>query len=110
MVEDALYNRCFIIDVIVSDDDIRMQSVLKHPSIGVRGQVMKTSKGKIDEEISEPSFLAYPSHRLNVVAKHVFSIVNESRAQRCGCTKADALRINKYWVYMIKKNRKKTIE
>ena len=59
MVEDALYNCFFIIDVIVSDDDS-----------------MKSSKGKLDEEIPEPSFLAYPSHRVNVVAKHIFSIVN----------------------------------
>ena len=84
--------------------------MLKHPLIGVQGQVLKTSKGKLDEEIPEPSFLADPSHRVKVVAEHIFSIVNESRAQRCGCTKADAPRINKYWVYMIKKNRKKTIE
>ena len=49
MVEDAFYNRFFIVDVIVSDDNITMQAVLKPPSIGVRGQVMKTSKGKLDE-------------------------------------------------------------
>ena len=49
MVEDAFYNQFFIIDVIVSDEDITMQAVLKHPLIGVRGQVMKTSKGKLDE-------------------------------------------------------------
>ena len=41
MVEDALYNRLFIIDVIVSDDDSTMRAVLKHLSIGVRGQVLK---------------------------------------------------------------------
>ena len=47
---------------------------------------------------------------MKVTAKHIFSIVNESRAQRCGCTKADALRIKKDWGYMIKKNREKIIE
>ena len=62
MAEDALYNRSFIIDVIVSDDDSKMQAVLKHHLIGVRGQVLKTSKGKLDEEIPEPSFLADTSH------------------------------------------------
>ena len=97
MVEDAFYNRLFVVDVIVGDDDSTMRAALNNPLIGVRGQVLKTSKGKLHEEIQEPSFLAYPSHRVKVVAKHIFSIVNESRAQRCGCTKADALQIKKYW-------------
>ena len=110
MVEDALYNRFFIVDVIVSDDDSTIRSGLKHPSIGVRGQVLKKSKGKLDEEIPEPSFLAYPSHRMKVVAKRIFSIVNESRAQRCGCTKADAFRINTYWGYTIKRIGKKQLK
>ena len=35
MVEDALYNLFFIIDVIVSNDDSKMRAVLKNPSIGV---------------------------------------------------------------------------
>ena len=81
MVEDALYNCFFISDAIVSNDDRTMQDVLEHPSKGARGQVMKSSKGKLDEEIPEPSFLAYPSHCVKVVDNHIFSIVNESRAQ-----------------------------
>ena len=40
MVEDAFYNRFFIVDVIVNDDDSTMQAVLKYPSIGVRGKVL----------------------------------------------------------------------
>ena len=71
---------------------------------------MKSSKGKLDEEIPEPSFLADPFHCVKVVAKHIFSIANKSKAQRCGYTKADALQIKKDWGYMIKKNREKTIE
>ena len=105
MVEDAYYNRFFIINVIVSDDDSTMLAVLKHPSIGVRGQVIKTPKGKLDMQIPEPSFISEPSHRIKVVAKHIFYIVNKSRAQRCGCTRADALRLKKYWGYMSKNNR-----
>ena len=77
MVEHALYNRFFIIDVIISDNGITMQAVLSNPLIVVRGQVLKTSKGKLDEEIPEPSFLAYPSHRVEVVANHIFSIINK---------------------------------
>ena len=71
---------------------------------------MKSSKVKLDEEISEPSFLADNSHRLKVVAKHIFSIVNKSRSQRYGCTKSYALRLKKYWGYMIKNNGEKRTE
>ena len=81
MVEDAFYNNFCIIDVIVSDNDSTMQYVLNHTSIGVRGQVLKISQRKLDEEIPEPSFIADPSHRVKVVAKHIFSIVKESRDQ-----------------------------
>ena len=90
MVEDVLYILFFIVDVIASDEDSTMQAVLKHPSIGVWGQVLKTSKRKLDEEIPEPFFLADPSHCVKVVAKHIFSIVSEIRDQQCWCTKADA--------------------
>ena len=72
MVEDAFYNRFFIIDVIVIGGCRKMRAVLKHPSKGVRGQVLKSSKGKLDEEIPEPSFLAYPSHRVKVVSQLIF--------------------------------------
>ena len=110
MVEDAFYNRLFSIDIIVGDDDSIMRAVLKHPSKGARGQILKSSKGKLHEDIPKPSFLAYPSHRVKVVAKHIFSIVNEIRYLRYGCTKADALQLKKDWGYMIKNNREKTIE
>ena len=105
MVEDTFYNHFFIIDVIVSNDDSIIQAVLNHQPIDFLGQVQKSSKGKLDEEIPDPSFLADPSHHVKVVAKHIFSIVNESRAQRCGCTKSDAFRLKKDWGYMIKNNR-----
>ena len=110
MVEDAFYNIFFIVDVIVSDDDSTMLAVLKHPSIGVWGQFLKTSKEKLDEEIPEPSFLADPSHCIKVVANHIFYIVKDGKAQRCGCTRADAIRIKKDWGYMIKKNREKKLK
>ena len=101
MVEDAFYNRFFVIDVISSNNYSMMRAVLKHPIIGVRGQVLKISKGKLDVQIPEPSSLADPSHRIKVVAKHIFYIVNDSKSQRCGCTRADALRLKKDWGYMI---------
>ena len=107
MVEDAFYNRFFIIDIILSNDDSTIQAVLNHTSKGARGQVLKSSKGKLDEEIPEPSFLADPFHHMKVVAKQIFSIVNKSRAQQRGCTNADSLRVNKYWGYIIKNNRRR---
>ena len=110
MLEDAFLNRFFVIDIIFSDDGSMMRAVLKHPSKGARGQVLKSSKGKLHEDISEPSFLADPSHRVKVVARHIFFIVNESRDLQCGCTKADALRQKKNWGYMIKKNREKQLK
>ena len=45
MVEDAFYNRFFIVDVIVSDNDSTMQFLAKYPSKGARGQVLKSPKG-----------------------------------------------------------------
>ena len=54
--------------------------------------------------------LADPSHHVKVVAKHNFSIVNEISAKRRGCTKADTLRINKYWEYKIKNNGEKQLK
>ena len=107
IVEDAFYNRFFIIDVIIRNDDRKMRVVLKNPPKGAQGKVMKSSKGKRDEEIPEPSFLVDPSHSVKVVTKHISSIVNEIRAQRCGCTKADALQLKKYWGYTKKNNREK---
>ena len=86
MVEDAYYNCFFIIDVIVSNNDSTMRAVLKNPSIGVQGQILKKSKEKFDVQIPEPSFLADPSYRIKVVAKHIFYIVNDSKAQRCSPT------------------------
>ena len=97
MVEDAFLNRFFVIDIIVSDNDSTMRAALKYPSKGARGQVLKSSKGKLHEDIPETYFLADPSHRVKAVAKHIFSIVNKSRDLRCGCTKADALRLKNDW-------------
>ena len=49
MVEDSFYNRLFIVDVIISKDDSTIRAFIEHTSIGVRGEVLKTSKVKLDE-------------------------------------------------------------
>ena len=56
------------------------------------------------------SFFADPYHCAKAVVKNIFSIVNDGKSQRCGYTKADSLRINKYLGYMINKNRNKYLE
>ena len=41
MTEDALGHQCFIIDAIAGDNDNTSQDVLKNPSRGAQGQVLK---------------------------------------------------------------------
>ena len=60
MVEDAFYDRFFVIDVIVSDNDRTMRAVLNHSSIGVGGQVLKVSKGKIVRESQSHPYFQIP--------------------------------------------------
>ena len=81
MVEDTFYNCFYIIDVIVSNNNSTIQAVLKHPSKGDQGKVMKSSKVKLHAEIPEPYFLADPSHIVEVVSKHIYYIINGSKAQ-----------------------------
>ena len=91
MVEDAFYNLFLIIFFVISNNDSTIRDVLEHPYKGARGQALKSPKGKLDEEIPDPSLLAGPSHCVKVVAKHIFSIINKNRSQRYGCTKSDTL-------------------
>ena len=53
-----------------------MLAVIKNSSKGDQGQVLNSSKGKLDEEILDPYFFAYPSHLMKVVSKYIFCIVN----------------------------------
>ena len=76
IVEYSFYNRFFVIDDIVGNDVRTMQAVLNHPYKGAQGQVLNSSKGKLDEEISEPSLLVDPSHHVHFVDKHKISIAN----------------------------------
>ena len=97
IVEDAFRHICFIIGVVVSNDDSPMRAVIKNLSIGDRGQVLKPSKGKLNEEIPVPYFLVYPSHHVKVFSKNIFSIVNYGKYHKCGCTKSVSIRLNKDW-------------
>ena len=81
-----------------------MRAGIKHLSISSQGQVLKSSKGKIDEEIPVPSFLEDTSYHVKIFSKHIFFIVNDGKSQKCGCTKSYSIILNKYWGYTIKKN------
>ena len=81
MVEDEFWHFCFIIDVIVNNNDSTMQAVIKHPSRDARGKVLKSSKEKLDKEIPVSYFLAHPSHHVKVFATHIFSIDNNGKDQ-----------------------------
>ena len=58
-----------------------MRALFKHPSIGVQGQFLNSSKGKLYEEIPVTSFLADPYHDVKFVSKHIFYIVNDGKAK-----------------------------
>ena len=110
MVEDSFCHHYFIISVIVSENESTVRAVLKHPSIGARGQVLSSHKGKLDGKIPVPSFLAYPSHGMNYVANNTFAAVSDSKSPQYGCTKSDALQLNKSQGYMINNNRNKSLD
>ena len=64
-----------------------MGAVLKNPSKGARGQVMKSSKGKLDDEIPDPPFLADPYHRVKAVDKHIFPSSTKVGISNVGASK-----------------------
>ena len=49
MLAEAFRHLYFIIDVIVSNYDSTIQAVLDNPTICDRGQVLESSKEKLDE-------------------------------------------------------------
>ena len=58
--------------------------------------------------MNELDWLADPSHRRKVVAKPIYQLTALSNTISI-CTKLDAMRIKKYFGYMIKTNRNKRI-
>ena len=55
--------------MIISDDDSTMRAFIRHKSNLSR-------KGRLPEEIPEPSRLTDPSHRTKVVAGKVYALAN----------------------------------
>ena len=62
MVEDTFYIRFFIIYVTDSNDDNTIKAVFKHLYKGARGQVLNSSKGKLENSnriILLPAFFLF---------------------------------------------------
>ena len=102
LYENLFYDskKKFVLKSIVSDDDSTMRALLKHPK--------NHKRGKLNPEIPEPTWLADPSHRTKVVAKYIFALATLPKSKST-CTKIDAIRVKKYFGYMLKTNRDRTI-
>ena len=110
MVEDALYNCFFIIDVITRDNDSTIRAVIKHPSKGALGKVLKSSKGKLDKGTPVKSLLTDPTHRVKVFYKQIFSIERYGKDRICECTKSYSILLKEDWGFMINNNINKILD
>ena len=86
----------YVLAVIVSDDDSTMRAHLKHPHVGEK-------KGKLPLHIYSPDFLADPSHRKKVVAKHFYALAS-APVLSSRVTNDHAKRMKKNWGYMLRQN------
>ena len=85
---------------IVADGDSSMRALLKYQHID--------PKGRLPEVRVEPEWLADPSHRTKITTKLIYQLATSSN-ELSSCTKLDAMRFKKYFGYMIKTNRMKSI-
>jgi len=72
---------------IVSDDDSTMRAYLSHAE--------NNAKGKLDDKIPEPRFMADPSHRIKVMSAPIFAMVTKTLDPN-KCKMIDAMRVKKY--------------
>ena len=77
-----------------------MRTLLKHPC--------NHPRERLKPEIPEPNWLADPSHSPKVVAKYILVLTALPKI-KSSCTKIDTIRVKKYFEYMVKTNRGKTI-
>ena len=75
---------------VVADDDSSMRALLKHKT--------NNHKGRLPQEMSQPEWLADPSHRAKVVAKPIF-LLSTMPMSSSTCTKVDTIRFEKYFGY-----------
>ena len=99
LFEDHQDSNVFV-EALVMDDDASTRAILSHPT--------NNSKDRLSLHIPQPTFLADPSHRTKVVVKAIFILAHMPKSQS-ECTTIDALRIKKYYGYMIKQARTMTM-
>ena len=92
----------YIIGSIVSDDDSTMKAQLRHKQ---EPQNPK-DKGKLPLWITEPTFLADPSHRVKVVSRQFYDM----NIKPISKGKMIAKRMKKNWGYMLSQNRNSTMK
>ena len=79
---------------IITDDDSSMRSYLKHPTT-------ENPKGNLPTTMPEPQWLADPTHRTKIIAKHFYNLVSRGK-KKTQCTRVDAGRIKRWWGHMVK--------
>ena len=94
------FNKMISLGHIVSNDNSTMRAILKH--------ISNHPKGRLKDEIHQPEWYANPSHRTKVVAKLIFNLVTAPKSKSL-CMKDDNIIFKKYYGYMIKTNKDKTI-
>jgi hypothetical protein len=114
----------FIVGFIIADDDSSMRATLKHSykhlsatmpgfvwpcatpkEVGKLGAKLRDT-GKLPLDVPQPKWLADPTHQTKVVASRFFSLLKQGKGSS-SISKADCLRLKKYWGYMLKQNREK---
>ena len=90
------------LEYICADDDSSMRSLLRH-------ETPTSKKGRLPDDIPEPAWLADPTHRIKVASKAIFVLAALPKKQST-CTLIDAIRFKRYYGYMLKVNRGKTLE
>ena len=83
-------------NALVSDDDSTMRSLFQHCT--------NHEKGKLPIEILQPKFLADPFHRIKVMSKTFFKMVDTTK-DPMKCKTIDALLLKKYLGFYIYKDR-----
>ena len=90
------------LDYVITDDDIKMKSYIKHPKTRPKGK--KNIGGSFPKHIPVPNWYADPTHRAKFMAGLFFELTKGKKAEVRG-NKLDTLRMKKYYSYFINQNR-----
>ena len=90
------------IGFIIADDDSSMRSYLKHQSPA-------HPKGTLPSGLPSPEWLSDPTHRTKTMAKPFFHLAALGKSES-ECTKLDAVRIKRWWGFMVKVHKGSDLE